>query len=802
VQLHVLHFMSICLLCGILSLGYSSVVWGAPAVEAISPNNGQAAGGTSVTITGKGFISGSTVKFGMSSATGVVIESSTKIKASSPAGSGLVGISVTNSGGTSAATPYDQFGYDPAPNRIWLGLDGNSSEIGSEHVGEFASHDVIYDRGGGEEGIDIAAGSVLEGRGVQTKEGKAIAHSIEAGMIPDILLEYEGYEGNVNSDPHFPATTEKIETYVKGFIKTASAILSKYPGRHVDFEPMNEPWNNTTPHYNGAEYANVIAKLLPEVKGAGIPLNTIYIAAFGEDCVLKEGKEECTSNGWIPAMYAADPKLREEIGGWYFHPYGEPSGVEGGDNGGIEAVPVAQAKMTSGQNNIIVSEVGYCSQELNEEKECPKEGILLTKTNAEAAKLLTEMLDNAKKYYEAGWLRELTVYDRRNNGWAMQKEWKLVPQGEALDKFSTSFASWATESTPDPSDAESQSHLEGVSCVSPAACIAVGWYENTSDVFEPLTESWNGLEWAIQTTPSTGGTANHLEGVSCSSATACTAVGWYTKSGATKALIERWNGQEWAIQTSATPTGARETFMYGVSCSSSTVCSAVGYYDNSSGTDVTLAEQWEGGEWKVKASQNPEAAAESRLHAVSCVSSTSCTAVGWYDNSAGKYFTLGEAWNGTEWVLKTTKNPAEAKESYLYGVSCTTSSACTGTGVYESSTNVYKALAERWNGSEWSEQTASAPAGATEGGFYGGTSCWSSTACVASGDYKNKEGEVVGLVEEWNGTEWKAIAVPVLASARASYVTGVSCNSSAACVGSGWDENTSFKYVTLAETDF
>jgi hypothetical protein len=111
----------------------------APTITGISPNNGPTAGGTSVTIEGSGFITGSTVKFGSNPATGVTIESSTKLKATSPAGSALEGISVTNSNGTSASTPYDQFGYDAPPSPSWLGLNGNSGGHWLGSIGDLQS---------------------------------------------------------------------------------------------------------------------------------------------------------------------------------------------------------------------------------------------------------------------------------------------------------------------------------------------------------------------------------------------------------------------------------------------------------------------------------------------------------------------------------------------------------------------------------------------------------------------------------------------------------------------------------------
>src|SRR5207249_9733853 len=52
-----------------------------PAVTSVSPNNGPTGGGTSVTITGTNFINGATVAFGLTPATGVVVNSATSITA-------------------------------------------------------------------------------------------------------------------------------------------------------------------------------------------------------------------------------------------------------------------------------------------------------------------------------------------------------------------------------------------------------------------------------------------------------------------------------------------------------------------------------------------------------------------------------------------------------------------------------------------------------------------------------------------------------------------------------------------------
>ncbi len=86
-----------------------------PAISGITPVEGPVAGGTTVTITGTGFIAGSTVTFGDTPATNVVVHSPTSITAVSPLGAGTVNVTVTTAGGTSATNAGDQFTYIPKP---------------------------------------------------------------------------------------------------------------------------------------------------------------------------------------------------------------------------------------------------------------------------------------------------------------------------------------------------------------------------------------------------------------------------------------------------------------------------------------------------------------------------------------------------------------------------------------------------------------------------------------------------------------------------------------------------------------
>jgi hypothetical protein len=298
------------LVCTAGSNGVSVPIGPPPVVTSISPNNGPAAGGTPVTIDGSGFTASSVVRFGSAQATSVELKSETSLKAISPAGTGTVDVTVVNGGLASTSTPYDQFAYDPAPGGSpWLGLNGNNSTYLGP-VAYFAERGIPYDRSGP---VEFTAGETLEANGKPTKSAEALNADFSHGMRPVITIEYEGYNGDFKSDPSFPTEANgSLARYVEGFVTTATAIRNAHPNEPILFEAMNEPWGYTTPQYEGAEYADVIARLLPAAREAGIPLEQIYVGGIGADqryvtnergeCV-RNGAGECEPNGWVKAGY-------------------------------------------------------------------------------------------------------------------------------------------------------------------------------------------------------------------------------------------------------------------------------------------------------------------------------------------------------------------------------------------------------------------------------------------------------------------------------------------------------------------
>jgi hypothetical protein len=375
---------------------------------------------------------------------------------------------------------------------------------------------------------------------------------------------------------------------------------------------------------------------------------------------------------------------------------------------------------------------------------------------------------------------------------------------DGADKTFTTLASasWRIASTPNPSG-EKKSRLEGISCTTPGACTAVGYYENSSSAELALVEAWNGEEWKEQVTPKpTGAKDSELYGVSCTSTGACTAVGSYLNSSSVAVpLAERWNGEAWSVQEPPAPAGAKESGLFGVSCTSSSVCTAVGGYVNSAGVYVAFAESWNGTSWSIKETPVPTGTKLSQLIGVSCSAADACTAVGEYESNAEVFVALAESWNGEAWSLQEPPSPKGATLTWPEGVSCTSSSMCVMVGLYEPSAGGSDTLAEEWNGKAWSVQSIPNPSGAQNSRLHG-VSCASSTTCTVVGFYDYGEPtEELTLAERWNGTEWSIQSTPNPTGAPYSRLRGVSCTSSTTCASVGWyfkskgEEN----MVTLAE---
>jgi hypothetical protein len=362
----------------------------------------------------------------------------------------------------------------------------------------------------------------------------------------------------------------------------------------------------------------------------------------------------------------------------------------------------------------------------------------------------------------------------------------IAGPARAGDAAATAARTWP--SRPSPSAADPRDVFDGVSCVSPTACVAVGQRTiTTRPAVLPLTERWNGRRWVILATPGMGG----LDAVSCSTRSACVALGGSLGA-------EAWNGATWVSQRVPGPALAGDA-LFGVSCTSRRACTAAGYYDTSEQTGtIPLVDRWNGRTWV----RQPTPAlvgfggfSTGRLHGVSCGSRTNCVAVGDYQKAPGTTLVpLVEAWNGTRWTVQAAPSPSPAGGE-LDGVWCGSADACVAVGWSGDYRTSLQALAVGWNGSTWAVQPAP-----SEPFFLSQVSCSSASACTAIG-YRDVPplgtGGFQALTERWDGSTW-AIQQNLPASGNV-FLAGVSCSTASSCTAVGFRIRTGGRETLLAE---
>jgi len=277
---------------------------------------------------------------------------------------------------------------------------------------------------------------------------------------------------------------------------------------------------------------------------------------------------------------------------------------------------------------------------------------------------------------------------------------------------------------------------------------------------------------AVAATPA--GAATHpavLAALACRSASQCVAVGVNTPAMPTRLLSDQWNGRRWSQAAMPGPRGAANVRESGVACPSATECVAVGVAFPPHGGDVyPTASYWDGSRWSTGRAAGTGTSAE--LIAVSCPSTSSCTAVGAYGATEGTALPLIEHWNGRNWSRQAAPLPAGLRYGVLNDVSCASPSLCVAVGNGQG-----HALAARWNGRAWS---AAALPGARDVTLYG-VSCHAAT-CLATGAGNNGTSPGTYLL---NGTTWSFRSAPAPRGAAYPALQSVSCPTAGQCLAVG-----------------
>jgi hypothetical protein len=243
----------------------------------------------------------------------------------------------------------------------------------------------------------------------------------------------------------------------------------------------------------------------------------------------------------------------------------------------------------------------------------------------------------------------------------------------------------------------------------------------------------------------------------------------------------------WSV--GASPNPGTTNVLSGVSCVSASSCVAVG--SDAGSFAQTLVETWDGVGWSVVAS--PNVGTIDMLNGISCVSAASCVAVGNFDAGSGIQ-TLVETWNGLSWSVTPSPNVGSIVDD-LDGVSCASATSCVAVGTTNSGSGHVQTLVETWDGASWS--VTSSPKPSTTNSQLLEVSCTSATTCVADGYYVAGS-EYRTLVETLNSGSWLVTPSPSPGAVE-NGLSGLSCQSASSCFAVGYYYVGSFA-KTLVET--
>ena len=244
-------------------------------------------------------------------------------------------------------------------------------------------------------------------------------------------------------------------------------------------------------------------------------------------------------------------------------------------------------------------------------------------------------------------------------------------------------------------------------------------------------------------------------------------------------LAESWNGKTWTVKPTPNPKGATNSNLYAVSCISASTCMAVGAYEDAAApTGTPFTEAWNGKTWTIKTAPGPKGGSNSSLSGVSCISAKVCVAVG-YTIIGNNNNAFSELWNGKDWTIKTTPRPSGTTYSDLGDISCRSATFCMATGDYQvNNSSKSRTLAEAWNGKAWTIKATPNPKDGVNGDGIPGVACSSPRACLAVGGYGSP------LAEAWNGKAWTITASSPKGAAGGN-LAGVSCIAANACMAVG-----------------
>jgi hypothetical protein len=278
---------------------------------------------------------------------------------------------------------------------------------------------------------------------------------------------------------------------------------------------------------------------------------------------------------------------------------------------------------------------------------------------------------------------------------------------------SNATGTWQTVPSGTPASATyTSSELDGISCTSATFCVAVGSAVAASTgVGGPLVATFDGSSWSFQILSGSTIASDELTSITCVTASDCLAVG-------TRDLLATFDGTTWSSTVLTNPAPYNSFTLSAISCSDAADCVAVGSYTASS-TGNAFAEVLSNGTWSPSAPSN--VTGSDAFSGVSCTAS-SCVAVGSESPpDSSNTLTLVEEYANGSWSVD-----GQGIAGGLDAVSCPTAGVCAAVG----ESGPYQPLVMTRAEGTWTVQAVSSPIATYE---LAGVSCASVSACTVAG---------------------------------------------------------------------
>ena len=357
---------------------------------------------------------------------------------------------------------------------------------------------------------------------------------------------------------------------------------------------------------------------------------------------------------------------------------------------------------------------------------------------------------------------------------------------------------WSAATAPVPAKANSLpgTNLTSVACPTSSLCVAVGSYVDRDNHVDGVIDTLSSGVWTAKKAPLPTGVAAgstvQLMAVACHGTGTCAAVGTYQDSGShSQGLLETLANGAWSATEAPLPndaTSGQNALIQAVACPATGSCYAVGDYDNPE--QVGLVETLKNGTWHAAEAKLPAGADPGfqsvLLASVSCASSTACTAVGQYLDSAPRNEGLIETLpvggtSGAEAAVPADGNPAP--DVGLSAVSCV-ASGCTAVGTYSDKTPATAGLIEPLTGATGPKH-APLPTVGTDAPLTDlvSTDCSTSDSCASVGFFLDTSEHYHGLIEALSSAKWhgSAAALPANAFAAMTFTPVVTELTQVAC---------------------